>query len=98
MPIAGLAVMVKPDDTERVRHALSDIPCVEIYGSDDKGNLIVVLDCTSTEEMRRVERQLRQVDGVINVAGTYYNFEDILDAPEEFQSKRGQSALLEANS
>ncbi|NOZ55837.1 MAG: chaperone NapD [Calditrichaeota bacterium] len=98
MPIAGLAVLVKPDQTDSVRETLSQMECVEVYGADDKGNLIVVLDCSSTEQMREVEKQLRQVDGVVNVAGAYYNFEDILDAPDEFESKRGQSALLEANS
>ncbi len=97
MPIAGLAVLVKPDRTDAVREILSSMECVEVYGADDKGNLIVVLDCASTEQMREVEKNLRQVDGVVNVAGVYYNFEDILDAPDEFESKRGESALLEAN-
>lgn len=97
MPIAGLAVLVKPELADEVKENLAGMKCVEIYGADDKGNLIVVLDCSSTEEMRETERQLREVNGVVNVAGAYYNFEDILDAPGEFESKRGKSPLLEAS-
>ena len=80
MPIAGLAVTVVREEENDVRKALSAIDGVEVYGSDGKGNLIVVLDCRTEDELKLLERRVSEVDGVVTVSAAYYNFEDLVEA------------------
>ena len=79
MPIAGLAVTVLPEREPKVCKTLAGVDGIEVHGSDGKGNLVVVVDCDSEEELEKLQQSVLEVDGVITVSAVYYNFEDLVE-------------------
>ncbi len=83
MPITGVAVQTVPADTEKVYEILKEMAGVSLYGNDDKGNIIAVLDTKDKKELDELSQKIENLDGVIKVLGVYNYFEDDLAETKE---------------
>ncbi|ADU96396.1 chaperone NapD [Thermovibrio ammonificans] len=73
MPIVSCVVTAEPDKGFQVERALLDIPGVEVYGGElkEKDNayyIIVVLDAERYEELEEIEKKIKEIDGVLQLA------------------------------
>ncbi|GEM_PF-1080342 len=76
MPIGGFVVHVQPEEKEEILRELSRHPQVEVFGHDEKGHLIVVLETETSEEMEALVEELSRLRGVINFNLAYLHAED----------------------
>jgi nitrate reductase NapAB chaperone NapD len=76
MPIGGFVINVIPEEASLITRRLEDLDGVEIHGVDKKGNVVAVLDCTTSEDMKRLVTHINNIDGVLSVGLTYLNAED----------------------
>ncbi len=76
MPIGGFVVNVHPDHINEAKKALVKLKGLEIHGSDEKGNVIVVLDTRTSKEMETLVKEMMKIETVLNVGLTYLNAED----------------------
>lgn len=76
MPISGVVITSKPDDKIMVLQGLGLIKEVEIYGDDENGNIVAVIDTTSSEEMEKLIDRINKDQYVLQVGLTYLNTED----------------------
>ncbi len=76
MPIGGFVVNILPEQRKTVLKALAPYPEVEVYGDDQRGHLIVVIETESSEEMEALVERLSQIEGVINFDLAYLHGED----------------------
>ena len=83
MPVAGAVVLIQPADLVPVKAFLATFTEVAIHGADDRGNIVVVLDTATSEEMERLIKALSTSPLVLHVGLTYLNMEDVLPDPEE---------------
>ncbi|RKQ63393.1 periplasmic nitrate reductase chaperone NapD [Thermovibrio guaymasensis] len=73
MPIVSCVVTAEPEKGFQVEKELFEIPGVEVYGGELKEEdnayyIIVVLDAERYEELEALERKIKSVDGVLQVA------------------------------
>ena len=78
MPISGAVVTIRPDDADAASRLLSACPGVEVHGADDRGNIVVVLDTTTVEQMEELIRTLSSNPLILHLGLTYLNMEDVL--------------------
>lgn len=86
MPISGVVISSIPERTWRVMKRLQQLESVDIFGHDRAGNVVAVLDTTTSEEMEKVIALITGSEDVLNVGMTYLNAED-----EAAQLARGES-------
>lgn len=80
MPISGVVITSRPEEKDIVLAELAGYPGVEIHGADEKGNIVAVLDTSSSEEMEKLIDIINKHDHVLNVGLTYLNTEDEAEA------------------
>jgi nitrate reductase NapD len=88
MPIVSCVVTAEPDKGFQVEKALFEIPGVEVYGGELKEEenayyIIVVLDGESYEELEAMEKQIKSIDGVLQVAIVEAHFLDEFEKIEK---------------
>jgi len=83
VPIGGLVVSTVPKEKDRVILELEGCVGASVYGSDDEGNIVLVLDTDSSDEMEAQVEEIKRIPGVINVGVAYLHFEDELDKIRE---------------
>lgn len=76
MPIGGFVVTCDPERVETVAERLGAIAGVEVHGSDEKGNVVAVLDTSTSDEMEDLVREIEGIEEVLSVGLTYLNAED----------------------
>ena len=76
MPIGGFVVNVHPDFIQTALENLVKFEGLEIHGSDDKGNVVVVLETDTSEQMEEMVKSIMAIDQVLSVGLTYFNAED----------------------
>ncbi|MCP3890998.1 MAG: chaperone NapD [Desulfobulbaceae bacterium] len=76
MPISGVVITSRVEKKKRVLSSLKELSEVEIYGDDEKGNIVAVLETTSSEEMEKVIDRINKDEDVLHVGLTYLNTED----------------------
>jgi nitrate reductase NapAB chaperone NapD len=76
MPIGGVVISSVPEKKELVLKALASLKEVEVHGADEAGNIVAVLDTTTSEEMERVIDRINKDQHVLTVGMTYLNTED----------------------
>ncbi len=91
MPIGGFVVNVHPDFIETALDALKTMEGLEIHGSDDKGNVIVVLESDTSEQMEQQVKSIMAVEQVLSVGLTYFNAEDEVEKIEAGILRPGRS-------
>lgn len=83
MPIGGFVINVDPANPAPAIEALSGMKCVDVHGHDEKGNVVAVLDCSTSDEMESLVEKINCIDGVFSVGLTYFNAEDEVNNMEK---------------
>lgn len=83
MPIGGFVVTAATDAVKEVKESLRGIDNLTMYGDDQEGNLIVVLDTETSDEMERLVDEIKSLSGVLSVGAAYLNFEDEIEKIEK---------------
>lgn len=79
MPVAGLVVCFLPEKLEEVKGRLENLPGVEVHGWNEQGEMVVVYEGETLEEMEReIKDWPKRIDGVLSVNVAYLNVEDEL--------------------
>lgn len=76
MPISGVVISSRQEVKQKVLDELVKIGEIEIYGDDEKGNIVAVLDTKSSEEMEKLIDRINKDENVLHVGLTYLNTED----------------------
>ena len=76
MPIGGVVISCKPEDCSLLSTRLTSIAGLEVHGSDDKGNIVAVLETRTTDDMEALVKQVTAIETVLHVGLTYLNAED----------------------
>ena len=76
MPIGGIVISSQPAEKDEVLRALAAISQVEVYGDDEKGHIVAVLETASSEEMEKIIKRIDKDQNVLHVGLTYLNAED----------------------
>ena len=76
MPISGVVISSRPQDKTDVLLTLATMSAVEVFGDDEQGNIVAVLETASSEDMQNVIDRISKDQQVLNVGLTYLNTED----------------------
>lgn len=76
MPIGGVVISTWPEDREQTLEVLRQMSQVEVYGADEKGNIVAVLESSTTDAMEKLMRSIEKMESVLSVGLTYLNTED----------------------
>ncbi len=76
MPIGGFVINVDPKRVEESVESLKGFNGVEIHGTDAKGNIVAVLESSTSEEMDEMVKAIMKIETVYSVGLTYFNAED----------------------
>ncbi len=76
MPVGGFVITVDPEVRDDIVTELETRPGVSIYGSDEQGNVVTVLETVSSKEMEKMTKSIQKIDGVLSLGMTYLNVED----------------------
>ena len=76
MPVGGFVVNVHPDSIEQGIASMEGIKGLEIHGSDRDGNVVVVLESDTSEQMEKMVKSIMAIEQVLSVGLTYFNGED----------------------
>jgi nitrate reductase NapD len=76
MPISGVVIASRPAQKNDVLQFLATFCQVEVHGADEKGNIVVVLETESSEEMEKIIDRISKDQNVLHVGLTYLNAED----------------------
>ena len=79
MPISGFVISIDPETRNEAEQSLSGIEHLEIHGSDEKGNIVAVIDTQTSRDMQNIVDKLNALDFVLSVGMTYMNVEDVVD-------------------
>lgn len=82
MPIGGVVVATRPEDVEAAQTMLAGCLGVEVHGADGRGNIVVVLDTRTGEEMEALMRTINKHPLVLHAGLTYLNMEDVIEPGE----------------
>jgi|GEM_PF-575826 len=85
MPISGVVITCRTEATEKVLADLGQYQSLEIHGSDNKGNIVAVIESDTSEDMERLIDTINKHEDIFNVGMTYLNTED-----EAEQMARGE--------
>ena len=76
MPISGVVITGRPEDKSEILPVLGQMAGLEIYGDDERGNVVAVLETETSEEMEKLIDSIGKTPGVLHVGLTYLNTED----------------------
>jgi len=76
MPVGGFVITVDPEVRDDIVAELETRTGVSIYGSDEQGNVVIVLETDSSKEMEKITKSIQKIDGVLSLGMTYLNVED----------------------
>ncbi len=76
MPISGVVITGKPEDKSEILPVLGEMAGIEIFGDDEKGNIVAVLETETSEEMEKLIDCIGKTPCVLHVGLTYLNTED----------------------
>lgn len=79
MPISGIVITCKADQTGTVVETIKTSGVAEIHGSSPDGKVVAVIEAPSVEDEVRIVNSLAVMDGVINVHLAYHHIENITD-------------------
>ncbi len=94
MVIAGFVIQCQPQSLQDTVAALEAIGQVEVFGADEKGNIITVVDAESSADLEKIVKKMEKLEQVLTVGLTYLNMEDEAEqialgafSPEPFPRK-----------
>jgi len=88
MPIVSCVVTKVPEKGKEVELKLLEIPGVEVYGGglkkeENAYHIIVVLDAIRYKDLEAMEKAIKEIDGVLQVAVIEAHFLDEFEQIEE---------------
>jgi nitrate reductase NapD len=83
MPVGGFVVAVALEERENVVEFLKNLGGSTVYGYDEDGNIVMVLDMESSEEMEKTVEEVKKTPGVLHVGLAYMHYEDELEKIEK---------------
>jgi len=88
MPIVSCVVTTVPEKGKEVELKLLEIPGVEVYGGglkeeENAYHIIVVLDAVRYKDLEAMEKAIKEIDGVLQVAVIEAHFLDEFEQIEE---------------
>ncbi len=87
MPIGGFVISAIPDKREKIIEKLKEIPEIEVYGSDERGNIIAVIESETSEEMEKLIDEIKGWQDILSIGLSYLHFEDEVDKIEKGEIK-----------
>ncbi|MCF8057335.1 MAG: chaperone NapD [Desulfocapsa sp.] len=104
MVIGGFVVQCLPEDRVTAVEDLSALEGVELYGADEQGNIVAVVEADSSDDLGEVVKKMEKVDAVLNVGMTYMNMEDEAEkiasgqsTPDVFRGRNRKRGSFEAS-
>jgi nitrate reductase NapAB chaperone NapD len=76
MPIGGFVITCNPGDKEAVLQDLAAYTALEVHGTDDKGNIVAVVDTETGDEMDSLVSTLQKKENILAVDLAYLHAED----------------------
>ena len=76
MPISGVVITSRPTEKAEVLRSLAAIADVEVFGDDEQGNIVAVIETGSSEDMEKLIDRISKDPYVLHVGLTYLNTED----------------------
>lgn len=76
MVIGGFVVQCLPEERTAVVEQLSSLQGLEVYGTDEKGNVVAVVEADSSDDLGEMVKLMEKTESVLNVGMTYMNMED----------------------
>lgn len=76
MVIAGFVVQCQPHSQQDTVVALEALGQVEVFGADEKGNIVTVVDAESSADLEKIVKKMESLEQVLTVGLTYLNMED----------------------
>ena len=76
MPVGGFVITVDPGVRDEIVAELEKLQGVSIFGSDEQGNVVAVLESDSSKEMEKMTKSIQKIEGVLSLGMTYLNVED----------------------
>ncbi len=102
MPVAGIVLTTLPKDLMKSMRSLAAFAGLEVHGADGDGNIVVVIDTETLDEMEAVIREINALETILSVGLTYLNTEDEAErirlgeyTPQIFGSRRHEREELE---
>ncbi|MEA3548144.1 MAG: chaperone NapD [Thermodesulfobacteriota bacterium] len=74
--MGGFVITVDSEVRDDIVAELERRPGVSLYGSDEQGNVVAVLESDSSKEMEKMTKSIQKIDGVLSLGMTYLNVED----------------------
>ena len=76
MPIGGFVITVDPTDIDDVKTALEGRDACEVHGTDEKGNIVAVIDTETSDAMDEIVRELEKDPRILSVGLAYLQAAD----------------------
>ena len=76
MPIGGFIITCSPGNLPEALEGIAAYPAVEVHGTDEEGNIVVVMDTSTSEAMDDVVKTISRLPVVLSVGLAYLNTED----------------------
>lgn len=83
MPISGVVISSRPQDKTAVLLTLAAMSAVEVFGDDEQGHIVAVLETVTSEDMQNLIDRISKDQMVLNVGLTYLNTEDEAFRPSD---------------
>lgn len=87
MPIGSFVINMDEESREQILKKLKDFRKVTVYGGDEKGHLIIVIESETSEEMEKIEAKIKSIDGVITSNLAYLFYGDEFEKIEKGENK-----------
>ncbi len=82
MPVGGFVLHVKPEDKEKILPILSKFEGLTVYGHNEQGQIVIVLETETSEEMENLVERLVALEGVLTCDLAYLHGEDEVEKIE----------------
>jgi len=79
MPIGGFVITIDTAEKETILKKIEAYTQIEVHGTDEKGNVVAVLDTESSEEMEELTSQLQKTEGILSVGIAFFDAEDEIE-------------------
>ena len=89
MPIGGFVITVAPEEGDSYAGQLAERSGFEVHGSDERGNIVAVIETETSDEMDQLVAELEKDPRVLSVGLTYLNAEDEIEKIASGEIKRG---------
>jgi len=82
VPIGGFVLHVQPERRDEILARISYFEGLTVYGYDERGQVIIVLEAETSERMEKTVEKLLSLEGVINCDLAYLHGEDEVEKIE----------------